>query len=123
MEVELISAAHPPALYQTCNGELQYINLRGDVLGMVERPTFESRRFPVCSGDRLFVYTDGLIEGYRDENKRSGRTLWGMQRLTEEMLGWRGRPLQQTVDGLVDGLLAECGGGACDDIVLLGIEF
>lgn len=123
MQIDLINAAHPPVLHQTVDGATQFIDLTGDVLGMIEIPQFHTHRLPVGRGERLFVYTDGLIESYVDEDKRWGRPLWGMHRLAEEVASRRSRPLQETVDSVVDELLAECGGAAHDDIVLFGIEF
>jgi sigma-B regulation protein RsbU (phosphoserine phosphatase) len=122
-EIELISAAHPAVLLQPADGECRYIELRGDVLGMVDQPTFESTRLAVRPGDRLFVYTDGLIESYRDGQNRCGRARYGMERLLGELAGSPARPVGAVVDGIVDRLLAECGGNAGDDIVVLGIEF
>lgn len=122
MEVEVASAAHPPALFLTAGGEANYIDLAGDVLGMFEPGRYESRRFAVTAGDRLFIYTDGLIEGYRGDEGTLG-VVRGMERLRASLLSRRAISVEQAVNAVVDELLAECDGFAEDDIVLMGIEF
>jgi len=122
MEVEVASAAHPPAFFQSARGEGSYIDLSGDILGMLDTARFESRRFPVSPGDRLFLYTDGLIEGYRGPDGRLG-VVNGMSRLRGSLLDRRAAPIGETVKSVVEELLHECDGMADDDIVLMGIEF
>jgi phosphoserine phosphatase RsbU/P len=122
MEVEVASAAHPPALRQTADGQLSYVHLVGDVLGMFEPAIFESHRFPVVPGERLFLYTDGLIEGFRGTAGQQG-VLWGMKRLEEAIADRQLAPIDETVNSVVEELLAERGGSADDDIVLMGVEF
>ncbi len=123
MEVELASAGHPPALLQKMSGDAEYVPLVGDVLGMFELVRFESRRFEVQPGERLFLYSDGLIEGYPDSTGRRGRALWGMGQFRENLKETRSMAISEAVDHIVDQLLDQWSGGADDDIVVLGIEF
>ncbi|MGQ9648688.1 MAG: PP2C family protein-serine/threonine phosphatase [Phycisphaerae bacterium] len=122
MEVEVANAAHPPPFFQSAKHESTFINLSGDILGMLETARFESTRFPVEPGDRLFLYTDGLIESGRGPDGRWG-VVRGMVWLKEALLARSAIPINQVVDSVVDELLCDCGGKAEDDIVLMGIEF
>lgn len=122
-EVEVASAGHPPALLLPRNGDSAYVEAVGDILGMHEQVTFETARLAVGPGDRLFLYTDGLIEGYRDEQGRQGRARYGMDRLRREVQELRASPLRTVVDTVVEKLTEECGGSVSDDVVFLGIEF
>lgn len=122
MEVEVAGAAHPAALFQPAEGEAGYVHLPGDVLGMFELGRYESRRFPVAPGDRLFLYTDGLIEGYRNSEGRCG-IVRGMERLRDSLTQRRSMPIDAAVHSVVDELLSACDGMAEDDIVLMGVEF
>jgi phosphoserine phosphatase RsbU/P len=122
MEVEVASAAHPPALFQSATGETGYIDLAGDVLGMFDPGRYDSKRFPVVPGDRLFLYTDGLIEGYRDADGQYG-VVRGMERLRKALIERQSMNVTEVVDAVVEELLGECDGMADDDIVLMGIEF
>jgi len=123
LELEVISAGHPAALVQRLDGRCEYVEAVGDVLGMYEQVVFESCRMTVGPGDRLFLYTDGLIEGYRDEAGRQGHPLYGMRRLSRQVEELRRAPIDKTVQTLVDELIEESGGSVTDDVVLLGIEF
>jgi sigma-B regulation protein RsbU (phosphoserine phosphatase) len=122
-EIEIVSAGHPPALVQRRQGGCEYIQAVGDVLGMYERVTFEADHLQVSPGDRLFLYTDGLIEGYADEQGRRGRALFGLRRLQQQVQELWSLPLRTVVNTVVDRLIEENGGNVADDVVLLGIEF
>ncbi len=123
MEVSLISAGHPPAAIQRADGSVEYVTITGDVLGMFEQPVYETQVVEVFPGDRLFLYTDGLIENYWDDSGHSGRGLYGMERLREALAARRGVPLAQAVDEVVAEVLQQCEGLADDDIVVVGAEF
>ena len=123
MEVSLISAGHPPAAVQRADGSVEYVTITGDVLGMFEHPVYETQTVEVAPGDRLFLYTDGLIESYWDDSGRSGRALYGMERLRQALAVRRAVPVAEAVDGVVAEVLQQCEGVADDDIVVVGAEF
>lgn len=123
MEVEILNAGHPPALYQGWDGRLEYIDLVGDILGMHDDVRFRSRTFPVKAGERLYLYSDGLIEGYPDDTGQAGRCLWGMEQFRGSLAAKAGMPITETVEAVIDELLVARGGRLEDDVVLLGVEF
>lgn len=123
MEVELINAGHPPALFQSGERKCEFVNLTGDALGLLECTQFETRTLQVQPGDRLFLYSDGLIEGYRDALGRRGRPTWGMKQMQRCVQSLRSKTITETVDSIVDELLDETGGMVEDDILVLGVEF
>ena len=123
MAIEVASAGHPPALLQQHDGGCEYIDAVGDVLGMYERVTFESVCRVVNPRDRLFLYTDGLVEGYRDEHGRRGRCRVGQRALQQRVQELASMPIRTAVNTVVDELIAESDGHVADDVVLLGIEF
>ncbi|HOW71590.1 MAG TPA: fused response regulator/phosphatase [Phycisphaerae bacterium] len=122
-EVELINAGHPPALFQSTDRKCEFVNLSGDALGLLECVRFETRTLQVQPGDRLFLYSDGLIEGYRDALGRRGRPTWGMKQMQRCVESLRSKNITETVDAIVDELLDETGGMVEDDILVLGVEF
>jgi sigma-B regulation protein RsbU (phosphoserine phosphatase) len=124
MEVEIVSAGHPPALYQPKGQPATAIEGAGDILGLLEVVRFRTNRFPVQSGDRLLLYSDGVTEGYVDPaTGRGGRAAWGLKRLQSALGAVAGLSLTAAVDAIVDGVLRECSGVAHDDIVALAVEF
>jgi len=71
-EMTLISMGHPPMLFIPQKGEPRLINQDGDVLGAYENCEYENITVPVSPGDRIFLYTDGLVEGRHDAIWSSG---------------------------------------------------
>ncbi len=123
MLLEMVSAGHPSPLLKRRNRCCEYVESIGDVLGIFDPVRFDPRRVGVTEGDRLFIYTDGLTEGYRDEEGRRGRPLYGAGQLQRKLEALTPMPIAETVDALVDDLLEQNDGVANDDVLILGIEF
>lgn len=121
--LEVTSAGHPPPLLIKANGEVEYITVVGDVLGMHEHVICDSADISVGPGDRLLLYTDGLTESYPEPCGKLGSRRFGAERLAEEVRRSRNLPLQEMVNLVVDDLIGERGGEIDDDVVLLGLEF
>ena len=69
-------------------------------------------------GDRLFMYTDGLIEGFGDEKMTREE---GLARLAATCQAHHGLPLAQAVDAIHENL-AVPGQPRGDDTILLALE-
>jgi sigma-B regulation protein RsbU (phosphoserine phosphatase) len=121
--LQVTSAGHPPALYQPLDGDPEYIDVVGDPLGFMSQPRFAVRTLEIRPGDRLYLYSDGLIEGYRDANGRSGRVAFGMGRLKIAIGEKREVPITAAAALTIEELLRETDGIVSDDILLMGIEF
>lgn len=122
-ELKLISAGHPGPLIQTIDGDVQYTEIVGDVLGMYDIIRCETREIIVQPGERLYLYTDGLIEGLKDSEGKIQNRQWGIEALRKKLIAKQSDPLQITVDSIVDELIEEYSGVVGDDILLMGIEF
>ncbi len=123
MSLDIVSAGHPPAMIQGGDGRCERMDAPGDVLGSFDRVLFEPSRVEVAGGDRLFIYTDGLIEAYRDEQGRRGRPLFGTGQLRKHLEESRTMSLDDAVSAIIDRVLNENEGKVDDDMVLLGVEF
>ena len=121
--VDIITAAHPSPLIQRSDGETQYLEMTGDVLGMFDTITCESGTINVNPGDRLFLYTDGLIEGYHDSAGKTGDRTVGSACLADRINAEADLPIKDVVNAVMDDFLDECDGVLEDDAALLGIEF
>ncbi|MEN8129422.1 MAG: PP2C family protein-serine/threonine phosphatase [Pseudomonadota bacterium] len=65
MRLDYVNAAHPPAVwYSSTHDECKLLQPETTLLGFTEIPALECppRSLPLQSGDRLLLYTDGLIE-------------------------------------------------------------
>jgi serine phosphatase RsbU (regulator of sigma subunit) len=78
----IVTMGHPPALMLRADGDIEVLDASGEILHPV-LPSwhFEQRVTPFESGDRLLVYTDGLIESSR----ASDREIFGLERLEEAL--------------------------------------
>ena len=61
-DLTIASAGHPPVLLQRSGGEIQSIKPPGPALGLSTEATFHEENLHLDSGDRLLLYTDGLLE-------------------------------------------------------------
>jgi phosphoserine phosphatase RsbU/P len=77
--MEYSNGGHPPAFFSRAgSGEVVRLKEGGPPLGQFAGQTYRSVVLPVAGGDRVFCYSDGLIEA---ENGRGER--YGLARLEE----------------------------------------
>jgi sigma-B regulation protein RsbU (phosphoserine phosphatase) len=109
----VLVAGHPPPLMVSQAEAAHYLTAESDVVGVFSDATFQFRECQVTRGDRLYLYSDGLVEL---EPGRDGEEA----RLTT--LGEKARELP--LDTAVTTIRQEMVGGRVpsDDILLLGIE-
>jgi sigma-B regulation protein RsbU (phosphoserine phosphatase) len=82
----LVSAAHPPLILVHSGGSrVNIVRLEGDVVGAFQNAVFGFTELTIQPGDRMFLYSDGLIEtgGSHEE---------GINRLAEACLNRRSLP-------------------------------
>ncbi len=111
----VVSAGHPPAVIQKVDGAVFPLWLEGDVVGAFETAEFGMSGTTVDFGDRVFLFSDGVIEG-------PGETNWkvGIEKFVEFCKKLRNKDLEAQVAELAD--LVAIGGKPVDDIALMGIE-
>ncbi len=112
------SAAHPMPVLIRSRGGVELLDKGGTVIGMGDMVPFEEGEKKMRRGDRLIIYTDGVVE-YAN---RAG-DFYGEERLYLELLKHRKEPLNTYCKQIMDSLIAY--GGGCrmqDDITLLALE-
>ena len=117
MTLTMVNAGHPPVVYMPRDGEPCLLKAEGDILGMFRDAGFGQTRLSVSPGDRLFIYSDGLVESA--ENKITWAT--GADSLLPVYSSLRGFPYQDAPDEMIGQLF---GNNSCpeDDIVLLCVD-
>ncbi|MDI9569896.1 MAG: SpoIIE family protein phosphatase [Pseudomonadota bacterium] len=112
--ITFVNAGHPPAiLLESHEKRTRLLEQEGDILGVFDDAIFGVSNVSVQPGDRLYLYTDGLVEtrGSREE---------GCVRAAEACQRFAGLSLKESVLAIVEEM---CGGHELqDDIVLLGVE-
>jgi len=113
------NAAHPPPMLLHEDGAIDFLDKGGTIVGMGGILPFEEGEMRAQKGDKLFIFTDGIVE-YQN---RDGE-LYGEERFEKELKRLRNEPISIIIDGVMDSLM-EFGenNDPQDDITLLGIEF
>jgi sigma-B regulation protein RsbU (phosphoserine phosphatase) len=113
--VTLVSAGHPPAVHVPRERPAAAVRQVGDVLGAFEAAVFEQRVVAVEPGDRLFLYSDGLVHPPPGATQDAQ-----VARLCDLCERCRGLSLAEAIASVIDHLSE--GRPARDDVVLLGVE-
>jgi len=113
------NAAHPPPMLLHESGTIEFLDKGGTIIGMGGILPFEEGEIRARKGDKLFIYTDGIVE-YQN---RDGE-LYGEERFEKELKRLKNEPISVIIDSVMDTLM-EFGDNndPQDDITLLGIEF
>ncbi len=113
-----VSAGHPPIVHLGPAGTANWIDGRGDILGAFETVFFQPVELEASPGDRFFLYTDGIIEGFGDRKKNRDQ---GLEQLLEACAATAGLPIDRAVDEIVN-RISPAGSAPQDDLLLLGVE-
>ena len=115
-------AGHPSLVVIPADSEgLVQFNGGGCALGLFknEPVPYEEEAYQLSRGDKLFAYTDAVIE-WRDKNKE----IFGLDRLLEFLSRHRECDIQQLSELLQDRLKEHAHGVACDDdLTVLTFEY
>ena len=112
------SAGHPPAFVLRRYGEVEYLDKGGTIIGLGGVLPFEGGVLSVEPGDKVVVYTDGLVEYEREDGE-----MLGQNRLLEILSEHRGKDCDGFVAGVTRDVLAF--GQGCtpkDDQSLMAFE-
>lgn len=111
--LSLVSAGHPPAVVVPAQGKPTILRQEGDVIGAFADAVFGVAELTLAPGDRLFLYTDGLIEAADSYEA-------GLERLCNACLLRHSLPLADLVPAVVEDVMA--GLSPSDDLLLVGVE-
>ncbi len=113
------NAAHPFPVIVRKNGNLEFLEKGGSIIGLGTGEGFEEGSAKLEPGDRMFLYTDGILE-YRNAEK----LFFGQERFHSILRGSRDLPLDRALKKVIESLEAfDKDLIPQDDITILGIEF
>jgi|OpeIllAssembly_1097287.scaffolds.fasta_scaffold03934_3 sigma-B regulation protein RsbU (phosphoserine phosphatase) len=112
-----VRAGHPAPVVLPRNGPPVPLHGGGLPIGMIEQATFDDETTVLQPGDRLYFYTDGVIEALDDAERE-----FGYARLLAELERLRDRPLRPGLDEVADAVRDWSGGCLRDDVSLLAVE-
>ena len=112
-----VMAGHPAPIVLPRIGPAAPIQGRGLPIGMIEHATFGDEAVTLQPGDRLYLYSDGVIEALNASEQEFGHA-----RLMTEIERLRDHPLRQGLDVIADIITRWSDGHLADDASLLAIE-
>jgi len=113
------NAGHPPPLLLRADGTLEKLEKGGPMIGLGGVLPFEEGELAIGAGDRIILYTDGVLE----YEKALGE-FYGEERFQRAVTGEAGLSIDALLDHIMEDMMA-FGQQAkpADDITLLGIEY
>jgi len=118
-QVRYCNAGHPPPILVRRNGAVEILEAGGTIIGLGGKVPFEEGEVRLQQGDRLFVFTDGILEHAND-----GGELYGTDRLHRKLVELRDESLFGSCRKTIESLYAFRRAKPLeDDVTLLGIEF
>jgi sigma-B regulation protein RsbU (phosphoserine phosphatase) len=116
--VRLAIAGHPAPLVVYSENQAQEIDATGNPIGLLDDPEFAETTIQLNPGDRLYLYSDGLVENFN----RSGEQ-FGSERLGKSARANFPLPLDESVSGIIESAVHWHGSEHfTDDISLIGLE-
>ena len=113
-----VSAGHPGPLQVRTDGKSVLHPQEGFAIGWFPDSTYQEFVIELKPGDRLYLYSDGILEAMNSEDE-----LFGPERVVEALEERKNLTLQGSVEELV-----ECGrqwsgdAGFADDVSILSLE-
>jgi len=113
------NAAHPAPIILRSNGTSEYLDKGGTIVGMNNIVPFEEEQITLHKGDKVILYTDGIIEYQNNSGE-----YFGEDRFYSILKGSRKENVEALLDGILDSI-ADFGKGRefQDDITLIAIEY
>lgn len=113
------SAAHPSPLLLHVDGTIRPLEEGGPILGLDVHDRFDEGVLELQPGDRLLLYTDGIVEHTNPRGEPFGQT-----RIEELLCRTRSQSLARLGNEFLDAVLGfGAGVPPADDVSLLALEF
>jgi sigma-B regulation protein RsbU (phosphoserine phosphatase) len=118
-ELTYVTAGHNPPMIVAANGAVRHLTTGGPVLGIFDEATFDQSRVRLSPGDRVVLFTDGIVEA---ENET--REAFGDERLADVVAARSGAGAAAVVDAIFEQVTRFRGGPLDDDatLVVLAVE-
>jgi sigma-B regulation protein RsbU (phosphoserine phosphatase) len=109
-----VNAGHPPPVLLRADAQSRRLATGGRVIGLERDADYEEGLLALRPGDRLVLFTDGLLEA---EDAQGAE--FGDERLVEAAGALRDRPAADAAAALVDAASRHAGGALADDATAL----
>lgn len=103
-------AGHPPPLLLLPDGSIRSFSRHSPVVGLGSGHPHEDAEIPLAIGEKLILYTDGMVE-----NRNQRGEIFGRDRLVDELCSGAARSVSALADDIMDSHRAHLSGRAPDD--------
>ena len=112
------AGGHPPAMHLS-KGDVRLLESKNGILGSISEtgPSVLAEQIELSPGDRLILYTDGLVEVFNSRDEDLG--VEGLQRLVLESSSL---PIHEFKQAILDGVTTWGHGPLADDVSLVIVE-
>ncbi|MDO5297113.1 MAG: PP2C family protein-serine/threonine phosphatase [bacterium] len=111
------TGGHHEAVYLGANGHIELLRTEGGIVGAIEGLSWEEKQITLEPGDRIIVFTDGVIEA-RDSQGH----MFTMEKAVQTIEQSRSENIQTMIDRLFAAVSQFSGGVNEDDIAVLVME-
>jgi sigma-B regulation protein RsbU (phosphoserine phosphatase) len=112
------AAGHPYMLHLPHGrGDIREVEKNGLVLGFMGAIGYEELEQPLEAGDRLLLYTDGLVEATNDSEE-----FFGLERVKRALAAGAALPPDAAADALLDTMNAWSGQPPNDDLTIVLVD-
>lgn len=115
-KLSVVSAGHPPLILVGASGQAQLIEMNSDPLGMFSSVVLQRKDLRVERGDRIYLYSDGMIEASPGASRKSG-----LDQMTAACAEFHSLPLAEATRKIAAQLRGP-GQTVQDDLLLLAVE-
>jgi sigma-B regulation protein RsbU (phosphoserine phosphatase) len=118
--IRYAAAGHPPMLRlaRRRSLEIRELEKNGFALGFVQATNYEELEQPLDAGDRLLLYTDGLVEA-----ANAAEDLFGLERVKGALAAGASLPADAAADALLHTMDAWSGQPASDDLTIVLVDW
>jgi sigma-B regulation protein RsbU (phosphoserine phosphatase) len=113
------AAGHPPMLHLArSSGGVRELEKNGLALGFAPAASYDELELPLEGGERLLLYTDGLIEA-----ANAADDLYGLERVKTAIAAGAAQPLEVAAEGLLRSVDSWSGQPATDDLTIVLVDY
>ncbi len=116
-EFTFTAAGHPGPVHVRTDNTVQTFPSTAIAIGFAPDVKYEETTISLQPGDRLFFYTDGIVEARNDDAEE-----YSLERLSNQLLAMSGSCMDVALDKLIDDVSQWTGGSFADDITLCALE-
>jgi PAS domain S-box-containing protein len=112
------AGGHPPGILVS-DGSARLLNSQSGILGCISEtaPSELADQIELSPGDRLILYTDGLVEVFNSLDD-----MLGVEGLKTLVLEWSQRPIDEFKQAILEGVATWAHGPLADDVSLVIVE-